>query len=105
MLFDTGLRTLENVTNGGFSGRYAKADKKNSKGQELNYWSPVKDIYSVDENGTTKTVESSWKYIDDIQNDFAARADWCITNDYAKANHAPRVSVTKELTSQQQEIH
>lgn len=40
-------------------------------------------------------VESSWKYIDDIQNDFAARADWCIVNDYVKANHAPKVSVTE----------
>lgn len=28
MLLDTGLRTLEDVTNGGFSGRYAKADKR-----------------------------------------------------------------------------
>ena len=94
MLFDTGLRTLEDVTNGGFSGRYAKADKKNSKGQEVNYWSPVKDTY-VKEDGNTMQVESSWKYIDDIQNDFAARADWCIVNDYAKANHAPKVSVTE----------
>ena len=94
MLLDTGLRTLEDVTNGGFSGRYAKADKKNSKGQEVNYWSPVKDTY-VKEDGSTMKVESSWKYIDDIQNDFAARADWCITNDYAKANHAPKVSVTE----------
>lgn len=92
MLLDTGLRTLEDVTNGGFSGRYAKADKKNSKGQEVNYWSPVKDTY-VKEDGNTMQVESSWKYIDDIQNDFAARADWCIVNDYAKANHAPKVSV------------
>lgn len=94
MLLDTGLITLEDVTNGGFSGRYAKADKKNSKGQEVNYWSPVKDTY-VKEDGNTMQVESSWKYIDDIQNDFAARADWCIVNDYAKANHAPKVSVTE----------
>lgn len=94
MLLDTGLRTLEDITNGGFSGRYAKADKKNSKGRELNYWSPVKDTY-VKEDRSTMQVESSWKYIDDIQNDFAARADWCITNDYAKANHAPKVSVTE----------
>lgn len=94
MLLDTGLRTLEDVTNGGFSGRYAKADKKNSKGQEVNYWSPVKDTY-VKEDGNTMQVESSWKYIDDIQNDFASRADWCIVNDYAKANHAPKVSVTE----------
>lgn len=94
MLFDTGLRTLEDITNGGFSGRYARADKKNSKGQEVNYWSPVADAY-VKEDGNTMQVESSWKYIDDIQNDFAARADWCIVNDYAKANHAPKVSVTE----------
>lgn len=94
MLLDTGLRTLEDITNGGFSGRYAKADKKNSKGQKLNYWSPVKDTY-VKEDRSTMQVESSWKYIDDIQNDFAARADWCIVNDYAKANHAPKVSVTE----------
>ena len=72
MLLDTGLRTLEDVTNGGFSGRYAKADKKNSKGQEVNYWSPVKDTY-VKEDGNTMQVESSWKYIDDIQNDFASK--------------------------------
>ena len=94
MLLDTGLRTLEDITNGGFSGRYARADKKNSKGQEVNYWSPVTDTY-VKEDGSTMKVESSWKYIDDIQNDFAARADWCIVNDYVKANHAPKVSVTE----------
>lgn len=88
MLFDTGLRTLENVTNGGFSGRYAKAQKTNSKDQELNYWSPVRDTYDEE-----RTVESSWKYIDDIQNDFSARADWCITNSYDKANHAPSLTV------------
>ena len=28
MLLDTGLRTLEDVTNGGFSGRYAKQIKR-----------------------------------------------------------------------------
>lgn len=94
MLLDTGLRTLEDITNGGFSGRYARADKKNSKGQKVNYWSPVTDTY-VKEDGSTMKVESSWKYIDDIQNDFAARADWCIVNDYVKANHAPKVSVTE----------
>lgn len=88
MLFDTGLRTIEDVTFGGFSGRYAKATKTNSKGETLNYWSPVKDYYSEE-----KTVESSWKYIDDIQNDFSARADWCITNSYDKANHAPSITI------------
>jgi hypothetical protein len=28
-----------------------------------------------------------------MQNDFAARADWCVAESYADANHAPTVSV------------
>jgi hypothetical protein len=31
-----------------------------------------------------------WRWIDALQNDFAARADWCV-NDYAHANHQPIV--------------
>lgn len=97
-LLDTGLQSEKDLTNGGFSGRYAKVSKTNTKGASLNYWSPVTDVYATNEDGTVKTVQSSWKYIDDIQNDFAARADWCITNSYAKANHAPSISV-KEGTA------
>ena len=101
LLLDSGLRSLEDLTYGGFSGRYAlNTTKKNSKGQQLNYWSPEKDIY-VNADGTKTTTESSWKYIDDIQNDFAARADWCV-KDYKNANHAPKITV-KEGTDIQAE--
>lgn len=34
--------------------------------------------------------QTSW--INVLQNDFAARADWCVNN-YAKANHAPVVTL------------
>lgn len=97
MLFDTGLRSLEDSTYGGWSGRLAKTTTRTNKdGVLVNYWSPVVDTYynedgSVCENPAT--ILSSWKYVDDIQNDFSARADWCITNSYDKANHAPSLSV------------
>ena len=32
----------------------------------------------------------------DLQNDFAARADWCV-NDYKNANHAPVVKIKGDL--------
>ncbi len=31
-----------------------------------------------------------WRWTDALQNDFAARADWCV-NSYAEANHPPVV--------------
>lgn len=71
-----GLRTLENLTYGGFAGRYAKCtDQFNSKGEALNYWDVLKDAY-VDREGQTHQVESMWPYVADIQRDFAARVCW-----------------------------
>lgn len=33
------------------------------------------------------------RWFDDIQRDFASRADWCISNIYEEANHAPTVAI------------
>ncbi|PKA99857.1 uncharacterized protein DUF1593 [Flavobacteriaceae bacterium MAR_2009_75] len=38
---------------------------------------------------------SLWRWRDDIQNDFAARMDWC-TQTYDEANHPPVVALTHE---------
>lgn len=98
MLFDTGLRSLESSTYGGWSGRLEKTTTRTNKdGVLVNYWSPVEDTY-IRDGGTPQendpaTILSSWKYVDDIQNDFSARADWCITDNYDDANHAPALSV------------
>jgi hypothetical protein len=37
-------------------------------------------------------LKPQWRWIDAIQNDFAARADWCVKS-YADANHPPVVVV------------
>jgi hypothetical protein len=34
-----------------------------------------------------------WRWLDAVQNDFAARADWCV-KDFAHANHHPVVRLT-----------
>lgn len=38
----------------------------------------------------TAYLEPQWRWIDALQNDFAARADWCV-RPYAAANHPPEV--------------
>ncbi len=79
-LFPWGLRGLENFSYGSLSGRFEKDDsQKNSKGELLNYWNPVDDAY-VDIYGETVYTESMWGYVEHIQNDFAARANWCVSN-------------------------
>ena len=37
-------------------------------------------------------LKPQWRWIDAIQNDFAARADWCVKS-YAEANHPPVVAL------------
>lgn len=84
-LFPWGLRTLENLSYGGFAGRYAKrSDQFNSKGEPLDYWDAQKDTY-IDRDGKPCPVESMWPYVADIQRDFAARIGWAAGESSEKA--------------------
>lgn len=42
-------------------------------------------------------LKPQWRWIGPLQNDFAARADWCV-KDFEEANHAPVAEVDGELT-------
>jgi hypothetical protein len=44
----------------------------------------------------TAYLKPQWRWIDAIQNDFAARADWCVKS-YAEANHPPVVKLVHPL--------
>ena len=48
----------------------------------------------------SKQYEASYtltRWFDDINNDFAARIDWCTASAFEDANHAPSVSVTEGI--------
>ena len=88
-LVDNGLRNAEDPTYGGWGGRFGAFDKNNRA---------VNDV--LDYNPTMKRFEGSYtltRWFDDMQNDFAMRADWCVADDYKKANHAPKVTVKEGL--------
>lgn len=83
-LVDNGLRSIENPSYGGWSGRLSPSVSTK------NLWED--NIGSFDYNPYTKKLDkyySQTRWIDAIQNDFAARIKWT-TNDYKHANHAPQ---------------
>ena len=109
---DTGLRNMESPDWGGWGGRYQIVRE--------NTWLdpvPVKD-YSYPEgrwygstgwgrnslrSSSTTTAEQRdeyfkpmWRWTAAMQNDFAARADWCVQS-YEGANHPPMVKLGHAL--------
>lgn len=91
-LFDWGFRTLEDFGYGGIAGRYSKKEDYNSKGESLNIWDVEKDLY-VDRDGNEHMLESMWRYVADIQRDFAARIAWAAADTYEEGEHAPLLTV------------
>jgi hypothetical protein len=50
------------------------------------YWANQVDTW----HGTTNRDNTLARWAAAIQHDFAARADWCVADEYSKANHHPR---------------
>jgi hypothetical protein len=73
-----GLRSLEHPTYGGWGGRFVK--EKDAK----NTWRGAED-----DGSWSKPI---WRWSEAFQNDWAARADWCV-KPYDQANHAPVVKL------------
>ena len=115
-LFDFfGLRSLEHPEWGGMGGRFNKQEgrqvwKDPAREGGFGFGFPggprgrapqperpkvVFDRLQGDTNPDTGEVDMFYpqaRWVEVLQNDFAARADWCV-KDYADANHMPAVSV------------
>ena len=110
-----GLRGTENPGWGGWGGRYVQvrnnvwmdpppgADWKHAEGQWgfSNSWSKqLEDVTDAEAVAMrTRYFKPLWRWLDAVQNDFAARADWCVM-DYASANHHPVVRLKTPLEVQ-----
>ncbi|MDS0527349.1 DUF1593 domain-containing protein [Clostridium sp. SHJSY1] len=87
-LINNGLRSLENPSYGGWGGRFETINDKLSKNTSLDY-DPYTNQYEAE--------YSLMRWFDDIQNDFAARADWAIKTTYKEANHNPILSIKEGI--------
>lgn len=117
-----GLNNPEHPEWGGWGGRYAyylpdfSMQKKGNSGvpaepETRKIWTNASDTYKpyvANEFGRTIKPDTNtfrgskvtlWRWRDEIQNDFAARMDWCI-KPYAEANHAPVIVLShpEEIT-------
>ena len=79
-----GLRSLEHPGYGGWGGRFVRE----ARGRKST-WRGARDDGDVN--------KPIWRWSAAFQNDWAARADWCVTNDYKKTNHPPKVKVAGRL--------
>lgn len=78
-LIPNGLHDVDHPEFGGWSGRY-------SLNKELNmWWCDRQDTWK----GTTNRDNTLIRWASHIQNDFKARADWCVSDKFHKANHEP----------------
>lgn len=109
---NTGLRNMESPDYGGWGGRYVKVrgntwlDPVPFEGYEYpegrwytrsawgrNY---MRDDYPEDQHKMEEYFRPLTRWVDAIQSDFAARADWCVKS-YEEANHPPVVKVQTPL--------
>ena len=78
-----GLRQMESPSWGGWGGRFLRQTNTG------NHWPGAKDKGMP---GLSSFGLPIYRWAIDFQNDFAARADWCV-NDFENANHPPDVSL------------
>jgi hypothetical protein len=90
-LINVGLDNLANPHYGGWGGRLKQSKINPSR------WEHGEDM--ADFNPITQKMDLAYpqiRWLEVLQNDFAARADWCIKN-FTEANHAPKIAVAKKL--------
>jgi hypothetical protein len=103
----TGLRSTESPAWGGWGGRFVKVrdntwlDPVPESGYRYpegrwygdSAWGRLRlEAGNPDDATLTAYLKPQWRWIDALQNDFAARADWCVKS-YAEANHPPVVTL------------
>lgn len=88
-LIDKGLRSTENPAWGGWGGRFIYSECSEF-GEGLNYYHSAVDD---DHDACVGSAYQLTRWLRDVMNDFACRASWCVTPNYADSDHAPEVEV------------
>lgn len=87
-LIDVGLGNLQDPSIGGWGGRLVQSKTSPSRWEDGEHVTDFNPETSQQDKAYPQT-----RWIDVLQNEFAARADWCILP-FEKANHPPVVSLT-----------
>lgn len=108
---NTGLRNMASPDFGGWGGRFVRVRDNTwlDPVSEPGYQYPEGRWYTrtawgrerlrkniENDKELTEYLKPQWRWIDAIQNDFAARADWCVKS-FEEANHPPVVKLNNAL--------
>ena len=85
-LVPTGMNDPVEPTWGSWGGRYGLNP---AFGERHYYWANQSDTWQ----GSTHRDNTVARWAAALQNDFAARMDWCVADTYEKANHAPTAAL------------
>ncbi len=87
--FRFGLRNEENPSYGGLGGRFVQSEKNPNVWADV--WEDVPTVKDINPfTGEWDAYYPQLRWIPVLQNDFAARAEWCVKN-FQDSNHAPVV--------------
>jgi len=108
----TGLRNMESPDYGGWGGRYVKVRDNTwldpvpfsgytypeGRWYTRSAWGRkyMRDVYPENQDMMKEYFNPMARWTDILQNDFAARADWCVES-YENANHSPVVRLDHAL--------
>ena len=81
-LVPTGMNDPNEPVWGSWGGRYGPNEEWPGRPY---FWANQADTW----RGTTSRDHTLARWAADVQNDFRARMDWCVANDFRKANHHP----------------
>lgn len=87
-LLENGLRNSEDPSFGGWGGRFVQENESRFINGAMD-WNPYTRRF--------ETEYSLTRWFDDIQDDFKARAKWCIAEKFEDAAHYPEVSVKEGI--------
>ncbi|KAF1837139.1 DUF1593-domain-containing protein [Decorospora gaudefroyi] len=92
-LIQNGLGVPECPHYGSWGGRYTRTDIS-TEGVNSNHYSDAVDRVQVGDRTYTSNHATIWRWRDAFQNDFAARIQWSLQPDFAKANHHPVIIIS-----------
>ncbi len=104
-LINNGLGWHASPAYGGWGGRY---DLYQPYGETRPIWTnnqDSRDTVTAD-NGQTQCSDMAtiWRWREHFQHDFAARMDWCVADEFKKANHNPMAVLNGDATRRVLEI-
>lgn len=100
-LIDNGLGWSTSPSYGGWGGRYALLQPA---GEPHAIWTndnlTTRDTVVLDDGGTASSDQATiWRWREHYQYDFAARMNWCVADQFSKANHNPVAVLNGDLTT------